>query len=114
MPRTYCLQTFDLDGRLDLDLTFNDKTMTTPVYVKFDAHDQLRLSEGVCRQLGIITYHPSAEPWRGGKKAAEHQPTKPMEEKVNVPRITIRLISSLCIPGVVVCMIAVRFTSKTL
>ena len=68
--------------------------MTTPVYIKFDAHDQLLLS-GVCRQLGIITYHPSAEPWRGGRKSAEHQPTKPTEENVNVPRITIRLISSL-------------------
>ena len=105
VPRIYCQQTFHLDGRLDLNLTFNDKTMTTPVYIKFDAHDQLLLSEGVCRQLGIITYHPSAEPWRGGRKSAEHQPTKPTEENVNVPRITVRLISSLRIPpqkGVVV------------
>ena len=79
--------------------------MTTPVYIKFDAHDHLLLSEGVCRQLGIITYHPSAEPWRGGRKSVEHQLTKPTEEKVNVPRITIRLVSSLRIPpqkGVVV------------
>ena len=49
VPRTYCQQTFHLDGRLDLNLTFNDKTMITPVYIKFDAHDQLLLSEGVCR-----------------------------------------------------------------
>ncbi len=42
-----------------LDVTFEDKTMCTPVYVKMDAPEQLLLSEGVCRQLGIVTYHPS-------------------------------------------------------
>ena len=43
-------------------------SMTTPVYIKMDAHDQLLLSEGVCRQLGILHYHPSVERWRGGKR----------------------------------------------
>ncbi len=42
-----------------LDIAFEDKTMCTPVYVKMDAPEQLLLSEGVCRQLGIVTYHPS-------------------------------------------------------
>ena len=32
--------------------------MNTPIYVKMDAHDDLLLSEGVCRHLGIIVYHP--------------------------------------------------------
>ena len=32
------------------------------------AHEQLLLSEGVCRQLSILQYHTSVEPWRGGKK----------------------------------------------
>jgi len=43
---------------MDLDVSFDDNTMKTPVYQKMDAHDQLLLTEGVCRQLGIISYHP--------------------------------------------------------
>ena len=31
--------------------------MHTSVYVKMDAYDDLLLSEGVCSQLGIVTYH---------------------------------------------------------
>ena len=66
-PRNYDHTPFTLDGRIDMDLTFDGKTMCTPVYIKADAHDQLLLSEGVCRQLGILHYHPSVEPWRGGR-----------------------------------------------
>ena len=55
---TYDRRQFKLDGRLDLDDDFDDKTMNTPIYVKMDAHDDLLLSEGVCRHLGIIVYHP--------------------------------------------------------
>ena len=36
--------------------------MKTPVYVKMDAPEQLLLSEGVFRQLGIITYHTEVQP----------------------------------------------------
>ena len=32
--------------------------MHTPVYLKMDAHDDLLLSEGLCWQLGIVSYHP--------------------------------------------------------
>jgi len=32
--------------------------MQIAIYVEMDAHDDLLLSEGVCRQLGIFTYHP--------------------------------------------------------
>ena len=46
---------------MDLDVTFDGKTMCTPIYITMDAHDQLLLSEGVCRQLGIIHYHPEVE-----------------------------------------------------
>ena len=37
--------------------------MVTPIYIKMDAPDQLLLSEGVCRQLGIVGYHESVGPW---------------------------------------------------
>ena len=36
--------------------------MVTPVYENVDAPDPLLLSGGVCRQLGIVQYHPSVRP----------------------------------------------------
>ena len=39
---------------MDLDISFLDKMMKIPVYVKIDAHEPLVLSEGVCRQMGIL------------------------------------------------------------
>ena len=62
MPFTYDGKAFKLDGRIDLNITFEGRTMTTPVYVKMDAKDSLLLSEGVCRQLEIISYHPEVMP----------------------------------------------------
>ena len=59
VPHTYDRRQFKLDGRLDLDVNFDDKTINTPIYVKMDAYDDLLLSEGVCRHLGIVNYHPS-------------------------------------------------------
>ena len=68
IPRTYDQQLFTLAGRMNLQVTFGDKQMTTTVYIKMDAHDQLLLSEGVCRQLGVFSYHPDVERWRGGQQ----------------------------------------------
>ena len=70
-PHTYNQQTFRLDGRMDLDVTFGERTLNTPVYIKVDAADQLLLSEGTCRQLGIVSYHPAVETWRGGGRASQ-------------------------------------------
>ena len=42
---------------MDLEVIFGERVITTPVYLKMEAHDPLLLSEGVCRQLGIISYH---------------------------------------------------------
>ena len=67
-PRTYSRQPFSLDGQMDLDITFGDKTMQTPVYIKMDAPDQLLLLEGVCRQLGIVTYHQDMSATEGTRK----------------------------------------------
>ena len=62
-PHTYNHQPFSLDGRMDLNISYGDKTMVTPIYMKVDAPDQLLLSEGVCRQLGIVSYHQGVRPW---------------------------------------------------
>ena len=77
VPRTYDQQPFRLDGRMDLDVAFGDKQMTTPVYIKMDAHDQLLLSEGVCRQLGILQYHLHVETWHGSHKKSTPSSNKP-------------------------------------
>ena len=42
-PHNYDHQPFHIDGRMDLDISFLDKTMKTPVYVKMDAHEPLLL-----------------------------------------------------------------------
>ena len=61
-PHGYDQQPFKLDGKMDLDIQFNEKMIRVPVYVKHDAKDPLLLSEGVCQQLGILTYHPDVQP----------------------------------------------------
>ena len=71
VPRSYDQQPLRLDGQIYLDiLSFHNKTMKTPVYVKMDTKEQLAYSCPryiVCRQLGIITYHPDVhvEPHKG-------------------------------------------------
>ena len=39
-PRTYDQKSFTLDGKMDLDIVFEEKAMRTPVYIKMDAHDK--------------------------------------------------------------------------
>ncbi len=68
MPKTYDRQTFKLDGKLDLELSFEGKAITTSVYVKLDAYDQLLLSEGVCQSLGIVNYHLAVIPYARNKE----------------------------------------------
>ena len=45
-PRIYDQKTFHIDGRIDMDIFFEEHTMKTPVYVKIDAKEHLLLSEG--------------------------------------------------------------------
>ena len=84
---------FHLDGCMQLEVTFGERTMATTVYVKMDAEEQLLLSEGVCRQLGIITYHPEVEDWKR-RRAVSHQ--KPSSETgVKVPTVRVKLLHSV-------------------
>lgn len=68
VPKNYDGREFRLDGCMEMEITFNDKTLITTVYIKMDAIDQLLLSEGVCRQLNIVSYHPSIISGMGLKK----------------------------------------------
>ena len=86
-PRNYDQQPFRLDGRLELDVSFGDKTMKTVVYVKMDTKEPLLLSEGVCRQLGIIQYHPDVVP-RSSARTGERGTCV-------VPTVRVKLVQSV-------------------
>ena len=72
-----------------------------------DACDQLLLSEGVCRQLGMIRFHPSVERWKkvtGTSKSHSRESTcsdtpnidnstlQPQEAKV--PTVRVHLVQT--------------------
>ena len=99
-PRNYDQQPFSLDGVMDLEVTFGDKKMHTSVYIKMDAYDQLLLSEGVCRQLGIVSYHPSVEIWRGARKQKRKQVHQKNKESrpTQVPSVRVRLVQTVRLP----------------
>ena len=103
IPRNYDQRPFKLDGRMDLDITFNGKAIRTPVYIKIDAHEQLLLSEGVCRQLEIIQYHPDVQPRHKGKIDVSNRPRMTGSSEGNgaiVPLIKVNLVQSVRIlPG---------------
>lgn len=44
-----------------VDIMFDSKTMGTVTYIKMNSQNPLLLSEGVCHQLGFISYHPIIE-----------------------------------------------------
>ena len=79
-----------------IDIEFQGKTMRTPVYVKMDAPEQLLLSEGVCRQLGVITYHTEVQPKervKADKPTRVSKTTK--EDDCVVPTVRVRLVKDV-------------------
>ena len=81
---------------MDLQITFDEKAMVTPVYIKMDARKQLLLSEGVCRQLRIIYYYPLVKPH--GKNTEEQKPTTSNEKSeatIEVSTVSVNLVESL-------------------
>ena len=108
-PRNYDQRPFQLDGRLDLDIGFGEHTLRTPVYVKMDAHDQLLLSEGVCQQLSIVSYHPSVERWHGGNR----QGRLPQPAESQVPTLRVNLVQSVRLLPHQIKVVEVRMTPAT-
>ena len=111
-PHNYDQTPFSLDGRMDLDVTFEGVTMCTPIYIKSDAHEQLLLSEGVCRQLNIVRYHTNTR--QRSRPVKQRQvnldPAKcdtqddveqqPVGDAAVVPTVTVSLIDSVrVLPG---------------
>ena len=48
VPRNYDQQPFHVDGKIVIDIEFQERTMTTPVYVKMDAPEELCSCQKVC------------------------------------------------------------------
>ena len=86
-PHAYNRQPFALDGRMDLEVIFGERAITTPVYINMEAHDPLLLSEGVCCQLGIISYHPEV---RWSRKISVADPSR----EAVVPMVKVQLMES--------------------
>ena len=106
VPKTYSRQTFTLDGRMELDISFGEKSIRTNVYIKMDAYNQLLLSEGICRQLGIINYHPDVHLFKQKQKAGNKNEEKEKdstcrvngkdsEDDVVVPMVRVRLVQGV-------------------
>ena len=89
-PYNYNKKPFRLDGKLELDVSFQDRTMTTDIYVKMDALEPLLLSKALCRQLGKVTYHPEVN--------ASLPPAQEVGTIVSVPTVKVQLVKSVKLP----------------
>ena len=94
------IQGVPADGIID---TAADITITTTVYIKMDVFDQLLLSEGVCRQLGLVTYHPSL---------VSRRVPKLKEEAALVPSIRVSLVQSVKLAPSQSVLVPVRLESS--
>ena len=61
--------------------------MKTPIYLKMDAREALLLSEGVCRQLGIVNYHSHVSPGNAHREKTAGD--------VLVPTMRVQLVETL-------------------
>ena len=80
-----------------MEISFQERAIKSVVYIKMNAPDQLLLLEGVCRQLGIVTYHPSlCRP----DIAQSHSVCKPESSTKTtlVPCVHVSLVKSLKLP----------------
>ena len=58
---TYDQKPITLNGQIDWHISFGKRRICTTVYVKLVAPEQLLLSESICCELGIVSYHPSVQ-----------------------------------------------------
>ena len=101
IPKTYDRKPFTLHGKLELDIMFAERKMTTPVYVKMDPCDQLLLSEGVCRQLRVLQYYPFVLQCSGEDDSVElagKSKVQSSEATTMVPTVQVRLLQSQAVP----------------
>ena len=58
-----------------------------------DAVDQLLLAEGVCRQLGIVSYHADVQNWEGRSKQGENH----LDHHGAIPLVLVNMLKSVCV-----------------
>ena len=87
-PYNYEKKPFRLDGNLELDVSFQDRTMTD-IYVKMDALEPLLLSEGVSSVWN------SHLPPRG---QCVQPPAQGVGTTVSVPTVKVQLVQSVNSP----------------
>ena len=90
--------------------SFDDVTMRTPVSIKIDARDPLLLSEGVCHQLGIISYHPSMCP----PLPSCSETVRPPDQDTKVPTVHVQLVQSVRLPPLTATIATVRLQDTEL
>jgi len=90
LPLTCNPCAFKLDGRLGLDVIFMDTTTHMVVYVKRDAYDSLLLSEEVCDQLEIVTYHPQVNVSKFNQSSVD-------KLLLSALSVCIQLVESVCL-----------------
>ena len=98
VPRTYGRKVFRLDGQMELEISFQRKAMKTMVYMKMGALDELLFSEGVCRELGIVTYHQSLyqpDQTQNPVNSPVCEPESPTKQTTLVPCVRLNLVKSL-------------------
>ena len=86
IPVTYDQKSFTLQGKMNLNITFDSKTMRTAVYIKMNSRGPL-LAEGVCHQLGITSYHQDVEDIMLQGNKQHKQPV--------VPSVRVKLIHAI-------------------
>ena len=91
VPVTYNNQQFQLDAQMDLDIAFGETTIRTPVYLKMDTQEQLLLSEGVCSQLGLVTYHPGVASTHVQDSATEDRGQTKLAQ---IPIVSVQLLQT--------------------
>ena len=72
---------------MSLRISFQDREMVTPVYIKMDSEEPLLLAEGVCRQLQIVTYHPAV--LKGSQLEKTEPEVKTTRDEVHKCQVTL-------------------------
>ena len=68
--------------------------MSTLIYVKMDVKKDLLVSEGVCCQLGIVTYHPEVGPMTQGASRRQVQGSGSGAEN-STCLVTVKLVNTV-------------------
>lgn len=81
---------------MDLKIAFGDREISTQVYIKMNAKEELLLLEGVCRQLKIVCYQPEVYNQQSDQEKRLQAGLDEFEAKIPMVRVT--LVKSMKVP----------------